>query len=128
MNGFNEQFLISIVIIAIGYVLKRFNLVKEKDGEGIARIVFNLTLPCLIIVTFSDVDFSASLFYLVIIAFIYGVINAVLALMVFRNHPQDIKGTFGMMVPGLNTIRLTINQIKIKLIIIVMLDAVPTSR
>ncbi|QGH37022.1 AEC family transporter [Gracilibacillus salitolerans] len=102
MSGFNEQFIISIVIIAIGYVLKRFNLVKEKDGEGIARIVFNLTLPCLIIVTFSDVEFTASLFYLVIIAFIYGVINAVIALMVFRKHTKDIKGTFGMMVPGLN--------------------------
>lgn len=102
MSGFNEQFIISIVIIGIGYLLKRCNLVKEKDGEGIARIVFNLTLPCLIIVTFSDVDFTASLFYLVIIAFVYGVVNAVIALTVFRNATKDIKGTFGMMVPGLN--------------------------
>ena len=51
MGGFNEQFLISIVIIMLGYLLKRVKLVKEQDGEAVARIIFNLTLPCLIIVT-----------------------------------------------------------------------------
>ncbi|GAB2562685.1 AEC family transporter [Gracilibacillus alcaliphilus] len=102
MSGFNEQFLISIVIIMIGYLLKRVQLLKEKDGEAIARIVFNLTLPCLIIVTFNDVTFAPSLFYLIVIAFVYGLICALLALFVFRKHSRDVKGTFGMMVPGLN--------------------------
>ncbi|SHN35916.1 AEC family transporter [Gracilibacillus kekensis] len=102
MSGFNEQFLISIVIITIGYLLKRNNLVKEKDGEAIARIVFNLTLPCLIIVTFSDIEFTASLFYLIVIAFVYGLVNGFMAIYIFRNHTKDIKGTFSMMVPGLN--------------------------
>ncbi|UOQ86363.1 AEC family transporter [Gracilibacillus salinarum] len=102
MSGFNEQFFISIVIIAIGYVLKRMNIVKEKDGEGIARVIFNLTLPCLIIVTFSDMEFTASLFYLIVIAFIYGILNAFAGLFVFRKHSKEMKGTFGMMVPGLN--------------------------
>ncbi|UOQ47072.1 AEC family transporter [Gracilibacillus caseinilyticus] len=102
MNGFNEQFFISIVIIAIGYLLKRMNIVKEKDGEGIARVIFNLTLPCLIIVTFNDMEFTPSLFYLIVIAFIYGVFNALAGLFVFRKHSKDMKGTFGMMVPGLN--------------------------
>ncbi|GAE94888.1 transporter [Gracilibacillus boraciitolerans JCM 21714] len=102
MDGFNEQFLISVVIILIGYLLKRNNLVKEKDGEAVARIVFNLTLPCLIVVTFSDISFSPSLFYLVIIAFVFGLINGGLGLFIFRKHPNTTKGTFGMMVPGLN--------------------------
>ncbi|WP_066187319.1 MULTISPECIES: AEC family transporter [Gracilibacillus] len=102
MSGFNEQFLISITIVMIGYVLKRVQLVKEKDGEGIARVIFNLTLPCLIIVTFNDVTFAPSLFYLVVIAFVYGLICAGLALFVFRKHSREVKGTFGMMVPGLN--------------------------
>ncbi|WP_347836408.1 hypothetical protein [Gracilibacillus sp. JCM 18860] len=33
MDGFNEQFLISVFIIAIGYLLKKGgNIVKEEDG------------------------------------------------------------------------------------------------
>ncbi|WP_163539321.1 AEC family transporter [Gracilibacillus sp. YIM 98692] len=102
MNSFNEQFLISVIIIAIGYMLKRTEILKEKDGEAIARLVFNVTLPCLIIVTFSEVHFVPSLFYLVIIAILFGFVNGVAALWIFRHHPRNVKGMFSMMVPGLN--------------------------
>lgn len=102
MSEFNEQFLISVLIITIGYLFKRWKLLKEQDGEAIARIIFNLTLPCLIIVTFSDVQFEMSLLYLIVIAVIFGLINGFIALVVFKNQSREIKGTFGMMVPGLN--------------------------
>ncbi|KAB8139436.1 AEC family transporter [Gracilibacillus oryzae] len=102
MSGFNEQFFISVLIIAIGFLLKKANIVKESDGEGVARIIFNITLPSLIIVTFSDVEFTSSLFYLIVISFVYGIMGGFIALFIFRKQSRHDRGMFSMMVPGLN--------------------------
>jgi predicted permease len=52
--------LIIMLIIALGYISKRFNIIREEDGEGIAKVIFNFSLPALAITTFSTItaDFS----------------------------------------------------------------------
>ncbi|SEP81648.1 hypothetical protein SAMN05216232_0975 [Virgibacillus subterraneus] len=102
MSGFNEQFLYAVIIIALGYTLKRFNIIKEKDGEGLARIIFNLTLPALIIVSFSDIKIESSLFLLIGIAFCYGLLSAFVSIIIFRKESRENKGMLGMLVPGFN--------------------------
>ncbi|HWJ78810.1 MAG TPA: AEC family transporter, partial [Niallia sp.] len=102
MDSFNMQFLYCIFIISLGYILKRGNIIKEKDGEGLSRIIFNLTLPSIIIVTFSDITLESSLFLLIFIGFLYGVLIGFFGLFVFRKKQRNIKGMLGMMVPGLN--------------------------
>ncbi|MCV9885922.1 AEC family transporter [Metabacillus halosaccharovorans] len=102
MDSFNMQFLYCILIISLGYILKRGNIIKEKDGEGLSRIIFNLTLPSIIIVTFSDITLESSLFLLICIGFLYGVLIGFFGLFVFRKMQRNIKGMLGMMVPGLN--------------------------
>ncbi|MBU7593038.1 AEC family transporter [Metabacillus halosaccharovorans] len=102
MDSFNMQFLYCILIISLGFILKRGNIIKEKDGEGLSRIIFNLTLPSIIIVTFSDITLESSLFLLIFIGFLYGVLIGFLGLFVFRKKQRNIKGMLGMMVPGLN--------------------------
>ncbi|GGH84533.1 putative permease [Pullulanibacillus pueri] len=102
MASFNQQFLYSVLIIALGYALKRFNILKAKDGEGLSRIVFNLTLPALIVVTFSDFVIDPSLLLLIASCFLFGLLVAAIGLFVFRNEPRKIKGMVCMMVPGFN--------------------------
>ncbi|WP_226527452.1 AEC family transporter [Metabacillus niabensis] len=102
MDSFNMQFLYCILIISLGYILKRGNIIKEKDGEGLSRIIFNLTLPSIIIVTFSDITLESSLFLLIFIGFLYGVLIGFFGLFVFRKKQRNVKGMLGMMVPGLN--------------------------
>ncbi|MGJ9457309.1 AEC family transporter [Oceanobacillus sp. CF4.6] len=102
MSGFNDQFLYSIFIIALGYILKRSNIIKEDDGEGLSRIIFNLTLPALILVTFNDITIEYSLFMLILIAFVYGLFSAVLGILIFRNQSRNALGMLSMMVPGFN--------------------------
>lgn len=70
MGSFNLQFLYCVVIIALGYFLKTRGIIKEKDGEGLSRIIFNITLPTLIIVTFHDIKIETSLFLLILIGFL----------------------------------------------------------
>ncbi|WP_175639480.1 AEC family transporter [Metabacillus schmidteae] len=102
MDSFNLQFLYCVLIISLGYILKRGNIIKEKDGEGLSRIIFNLTLPSLIIVTFSDITLEPSLFLLILAGFLYGILIGFLGLFVFRKKKKNVKGMLGMMVPGLN--------------------------
>jgi predicted permease len=61
MGNINWQFLLSMLIIALGYVTKRIGLVTEKDGEGIAKVIFNFSLPALVINTFSTMKVETSL-------------------------------------------------------------------
>lgn len=96
------QFLYCVLIISLGYILKRGNIIKEKDGEGLSRIIFNLTLPSIIIVTFSDITLESSLFLLILIGLLYGILIGFFGLFVFRKKQRNIKGMLGMMVPGLN--------------------------
>ncbi|QHS21791.1 AEC family transporter [Virgibacillus sp. MSP4-1] len=102
MASFNQQFLYSIIIISLGYLLKRTNFIKERDGEGLSRIIFNLTLPALIIVSFHDVTLDASLILLVVIGLVYGLIMGAVGIFIFRKQEQKTKGMLTMMVPGFN--------------------------
>ncbi|PKG21640.1 AEC family transporter [Niallia nealsonii] len=102
METFNTQFLYSIIIIAIGYGFKRWNIIKEQDGEAISRIIFNITLPSVIIFTFHNIKIEHSLLMLVVLGFLYGIIVAVLGLFLFRNETRRDKGMLGMLIPGFN--------------------------
>ena len=63
----NQEFLYIILIIALGYLLKRLNVLQEKDGEVIAKIIFKITLPALVLVTFDSVKIETSLILIPVI-------------------------------------------------------------
>lgn len=102
MSNFNEQFIFSIIIISLGYLLKRSKLIKESDGEAISRIVFNLTLPCLILISFNNIKIDFSLIFIMINGFVYGVFLAFLGYLVFKRESRKVKGMMMMIVPGFN--------------------------
>ncbi|MBS4207566.1 AEC family transporter [Bacillus sp. FJAT-50079] len=98
----NQAFLHILIIIAIGYILKRINILKEKDGEAIARVIFNITLPSLIIVTFHSAKIEYSLIMLPAFVLMYGIISIFLGYFVFRKEERELKGTLMMLGPGYN--------------------------
>jgi len=102
VESLNSQFLYAIMIIGIGFVLKQLRILKERDGEGLSRLVFNLTLPALIIVTFHELAMDRSLILLILSGLVYGLFASALGLIVFRHYPRETKGMLVMMVPGLN--------------------------
>jgi malate permease and related proteins len=62
-----------IIIIAFGYLLKRLNVLQEKDGQVISKIIFKITLPSLVLVTFDSVKIEPSLILLPAIVLVYGI-------------------------------------------------------
>jgi malate permease and related proteins len=98
----NQEFLYIILIIALGYLLKRINILQEKDGEVISKIIFKITLPALVLVTFDSVKIETSLILLPVIVLIYGLIIASLGLFIFKNETRELKGSFLMLSSGFN--------------------------
>jgi predicted permease len=98
----NQEFLYIIIIITFGYLLKRFNILQEKDGEVISKIIFKITLPALVLVTFDSVKIETSLILLPVIVLVYGIITACLGLFVFKNEERELKGSLLMLSSGFN--------------------------
>lgn len=102
MNNANDQFLLSMIIIIIGYILKKMNLIKEQDGECLSRIIFNISLPALIFTTFNTITIDFSLILLTIIGSVYGVFMALLGVVVFKNEDRRTRGMLAMLIPSFN--------------------------
>jgi malate permease and related proteins len=98
----NQEFLYIIIIIAFGYLLKRLNILQEKDGEVISKIIFKITLPALVLVTFDSVKIETSLILLPVIVLVYGIITALLGLLFFKNEERELKGSLLMLSSGFN--------------------------
>ncbi len=97
----NQEFLYVIIIIALGYVLKRLGVLQERDGEVISKIIFKITLPALVIVTFHSVKIETSLILIPVLVLIFGLISTFLGILFFKNEKRELKGSF-LMLSGFN--------------------------
>lgn len=97
-----EEILYTVVLIAVGFLLKKCRLLREDDGEVISRIIFNLTLPALIIVSLNSVVIEPSIAMMPVLVILYGIISVLIAFLIFRKEERDIKGTFLMLASGYN--------------------------
>ena len=102
MTDVNVIFLLSISIVAIGYLVKKLNILKETDGDTIAKIIFNITLPAVILQVTTTIQFELSLILLPLISIVFGFFMSFIALLVFRKHPPQIKGAMIMTMIGFN--------------------------
>ncbi|MFC2946885.1 AEC family transporter [Virgibacillus sediminis] len=98
----NQEFLYVILIIAFGYLLKRLHVLEEKDGQVIAKIIFKITLPALVIVTFDKVEIETSLMLIPLIVVLYGLFATFIGFLLFKNEERELKGSFLMLTSGFN--------------------------
>jgi predicted permease len=96
MTDVNVVFFLSILIVAIGYLVKKLKFLKETDGDSIARIIFNVTLPTVILKVTTTIQFDFTLILLPIIGIVYGFVMAVLSSILFRKNSSQIKGAMIM--------------------------------
>jgi len=90
MTDVKVIFLLSISIVAKGYLVKKLNILKETDGDTIAKIIFNITLPAVILQVTTTIQFELSLVLLPLIGIVFGFFMTFIALFVFRKHPPQI--------------------------------------
>lgn len=102
LGTINSQFFISLIIILIGYLIKRAGIIKESDGEGLGKIIINVTLPSLILVKISNIDLYPDLFFLVIVCIGYSVLIAFISSKIFRREDRSARGVLIMTTLGFN--------------------------
>lgn len=102
MTNVNTVFLLSLLVIAIGYFIKRINIIKEEDGDIIAKLIFNLTLPAVILKIVSSIQFESSLILLPLINIFYGFLMATIGLLISKNYLKNKKGIILMTLVGFN--------------------------
>lgn len=102
MNNINYQFILSLFIIALGYFSKKTGLLFEKDGDAITRLIFNFTLPAIVISSFSTMKFDSSLLLFPVICILFGLFTACFGLVAFRKETLKNRGMFSMLMPGFN--------------------------
>ena len=102
MTDVSYVFLVSLTIIIIGYILKKLNIISEENGKTIAKVVFNVTLPALILKVISSIEITPSLGLITLISILYCIPIVVLTIFLFKNYPREIKGLVFMAVIGFN--------------------------
>jgi len=106
MVDVNYVFLLSLSIIVIGFILKKLNIVTEEHGKVIAKIVFNVTLPAIILRVMSTLEINMALILIPLIMILFSLGVLVFALILFRNAPREKKGLILMTVIGFNVVHL----------------------
>ena len=102
MADVNYIFLLSLAIIVIGYVVKKLKLITEENGKIVAKIIFNITLPAVILKITSRIEFRISLILLPLVNIIFGVFMAIVGLILFRKYQREKKGLILMTLIGFN--------------------------
>lgn len=92
MTDANTAFAVSMSIVALGYLLKRTGVIGEGGGEVLARLVFTLTLPALILRTFMDTEVTASLAVLPLACLGHGALVLGFSRWLHRGLPRRERG------------------------------------
>ncbi len=97
-----ENFLMILLLIAVGYVLKRIGFIQGHESHVLSVLVLNVTLPAVVIVNLNHVTLNPSLTILPIMMLVYGIITKILIVILFIKYNNEIRGTVAMMMAALN--------------------------
>lgn len=80
-----------VLIIVLGYTLKKIKFFKTSDFSLISKIVLNITLPCAVISNFSKLSIETSFIVLVIIGVICNLVMIGVGYLVSLKRNRDEK-------------------------------------
>lgn len=83
-----NQYLELIAYVFLGYLLRRFGVFKEADGETALRFARFVTVPALIVCTLGEVTLQGWMLIFPIAAVVYAAISALFAFLLHRTRPR----------------------------------------
>ena len=91
-----QKVIVNLLLIAVGYLIKRLGLVAREDGRILNRIVLYITLPAMNLRVISGTDLSWQLFILPIVFLTAGLMMSQLGKIPARilNLTKADTGTF----------------------------------
>lgn len=103
MSQTNQVFIITLAIIVLGFLLKHFHFITEKEGKTMSKFLMHTTFPALMIISTARVRLEPTLFLIPLFAIILGSFMLIIALFWFSNYENALRGVLTMGVGGFNT-------------------------
>lgn len=93
-----EIILVPTLIIALGYLLKRCDILKAQDSTVLSKIVLNISLPSLIFLNLSTANISGDMFFLPVAALIISAVSMLLSFLYCKSRGYSKVKTWTLMI------------------------------
>lgn len=92
-----------ILIVFLGYALKRLGIFKTEHSDAISKIIFNISLPCVIITSFYSVQITREYLLPLVCGFGFNVLMLALgAILARRAKDRDLALMYSLFIPSQN--------------------------
>lgn len=91
-----------ILIIVIGYTLKKVDVLKKSDANVVATIIMNITLPCALLTSANGIELDATILILIAIGIISNVVMMIIGYIASIKDDAKMKGAFIINTSGYN--------------------------
>lgn len=88
----NQVFFLTFLVIATGFLLKKFDFISEKEGKTISKFMMHTTFPALMFVSTARIKLDSSLFAIPVICTIVCIIMITTGWFVFAKYPNKLRG------------------------------------
>ncbi|MEG0277427.1 MAG: transporter [Coprobacillus sp.] len=91
-----------ILIICIGFVLKRLRVLKKEDANTLATIIMNITLPCALLTSANGIELNVLIIILIVVGILSNVVMIAIGYFSSRKESNQIKAAFMINTSGYN--------------------------
>ena len=91
-----------LLMVVIGYVLKKAKVLSKDDGVSVARVVLNITLPCSILVSFRTFVFEWQYMTIPLISFAANWLMLLAGYMISRRRSENERIFYMLELPAYN--------------------------
>lgn len=91
-----------VLIIVIGYTLKKLKVVKKEDANLLATIIMNITLPCALLTSANGIELSPLILILIAVGIVSNVVMMGIGYFVARKEDNRLKATYMLNASGYN--------------------------
>lgn len=98
----NATFIITLAFILMGFLIKKYNFISEKEGKVLSKFLMHTTFPALMIISTAKIKLEASLFLLPFLCLGMGLIMMLVAFYLFKDLETKLRGVLTMGAGGLN--------------------------
>ena len=91
-----------IIIICIGFTLKKLKVLKKKDADVLATIIMNVTLPCALLTSANGISVDTTILILVVSGILLNVFMIIVGYLAASKENNIMKGTFMINCSGFN--------------------------
>lgn len=102
MSQTNSVFVLTLAIILLGFLLKKFNYITEKEGKVISKFLMHTTFPALMIISTAKVKLDTSLLLIPLFCIALSGSMVIIGWFWFAKYPNNLRGILTMATGGMN--------------------------